>query len=252
MGMSLGEFRAKYEPWRLNQKRSAHSSNGKRAKGSGKVGPTKRLLVYERDLGLCRYCGVELEVSGTPGPRTFTIDHVEPWSRGGSKDVDNLVSACGSCNQHKGDRTLEEAKMVLLPIGTAKEKPKPRVYKSARRAHQRDHWNTSGRPKLPWTKDEAIELAGALSERDGMAMEPFPCPGPGCDAWHLRILPGWGKLAYKRAHDYADAYLELDPSGTGRVVGNLRSENLGRSSDRRNALRKRFRAAIKKAERKSA
>lgn len=250
LGLTVAEFRAKYAPWRLNPKRSANSSNGKRAKGSGKVGPAKRLIVYERDEGLCRYCGVELEVSGTPGPRSFTLDHVEPWSRGGSKDVDNLVAACGSCNQHKGDRTLTEAGMTLLPIGTTKEPPKPRVYKSARPAHQRDHWTSSGRPKLPWARDEAIELAANLSERDGMAMEPFPCPE--CDAWHLRILPGWGKLAYRRAHDYADAYLELDPTGNGRVVGNLRAENLGRSTERRLALRKRCRAALKKAERKSA
>lgn len=48
LGMTVGEFRAKYAPWRLNPQRAAKSTNGKRAKGSAKVGPTKRLAVYER------------------------------------------------------------------------------------------------------------------------------------------------------------------------------------------------------------
>lgn len=251
LGMTVNEFQAKYAPWRLNQARSAKSTNGKRAKGNGKIKAGKRQQVYDRDMGLCRYCGVELKVTpGEPTPRSFTVDHVQPWSRGGSKELDNLVAACTSCNLRKADRTLEEAGMVLLPIGTMKEPPKPREYKNARPAHQRGHWNSRGNPKLPWSREDAIELAASLTERDRMAMEPFPCDE--CEWWHLRILPGWGKLAYRRAHDFADAYLELDPIGNGRVVGNLRSENLGISSERRAAIRKRCRSALKKAERKSA
>jgi 5-methylcytosine-specific restriction endonuclease McrA len=48
----------------------------------------------------CVYCGAE----GVP----LNIDHVVPRSRGGSDRVTNLVLACISCNQAKGDRDVRE------------------------------------------------------------------------------------------------------------------------------------------------
>lgn len=48
----------------------------------------------------CAYCGSE------NGP--FEVDHIHPWSRGGSNDRENLTLACRSCNRSKRDMTLEE------------------------------------------------------------------------------------------------------------------------------------------------
>lgn len=62
----------------------------------------------ERDGETCRYCGSK------DGP--FHIDHVMPWSRGGSNDAGNLVVACSTCNIEKSDRTPEEMGWHTLPI----------------------------------------------------------------------------------------------------------------------------------------
>ena len=51
-----------------------------------------------RDCGRrCVYCAAHLS------PETATLDHVLPVSRGGSHAPGNLVIACHSCNQLKGD-----------------------------------------------------------------------------------------------------------------------------------------------------
>ncbi|MHA0335809.1 HNH endonuclease [Sphingomonas aquatilis] len=49
--------------------------------------------------GRCAYCG---------GPGPFHIDHIIPWSRGGTTTRDNLACACVRCNLSKGARTPEE------------------------------------------------------------------------------------------------------------------------------------------------
>lgn len=64
----------------------------------------KNLLV--RDNHQCQYCKTK------NGP--LTLDHVLPKNRGGSDVWDNLVTACQPCNHRKGNRTPEEAKMVLI------------------------------------------------------------------------------------------------------------------------------------------
>ncbi len=58
--------------------------------------------VFERDSYTCKYCG---KVGGT-----LEVDHVIPFSKGGSDELDNLVCACKKCNRQKKDKTLEEFK----------------------------------------------------------------------------------------------------------------------------------------------
>jgi len=65
-----------------------------------------RKNILRRDNYVCQYCGKKT--------KTLTIDHVIPKSRGGSARWDNLVAACVKCNNKKGSRTPEEAKMPLL------------------------------------------------------------------------------------------------------------------------------------------
>jgi 5-methylcytosine-specific restriction endonuclease McrA len=64
-----------------------------------------RKNILRRDSYKCAYCGR----SDLP----LTIDHVIPKSRGGNDSWENLVCACTTCNNKKGDRTLEEANMIL-------------------------------------------------------------------------------------------------------------------------------------------
>lgn len=63
-----------------------------------------RAQILDRDRRTCAYCG----------SRASTVDHVMPQSRGGRNTWDNLVAACGPCNNRKADRTPQEAGMPLL------------------------------------------------------------------------------------------------------------------------------------------
>ncbi len=64
-----------------------------------------RKNILRRDNHQCSYCGT--------GKPPLTIDHVVPKSRGGKDMWENLVAACVRCNNKKGDRTPDEASMLL-------------------------------------------------------------------------------------------------------------------------------------------
>lgn len=56
----------------------------------------KRLAIYIRDGLACAYCGATIEQT------KLTLDHLIPYSEGGSNDQTNLVTCCNSCNSRKG------------------------------------------------------------------------------------------------------------------------------------------------------
>ena len=64
-----------------------------------------RKNILSRDEHVCQYCGGNRD--------TLTIDHILPKGRGGQDLWENLVTACKPCNQKKGNRTPEEANMLL-------------------------------------------------------------------------------------------------------------------------------------------
>jgi 5-methylcytosine-specific restriction endonuclease McrA len=63
-----------------------------------------RLNLFRRDGGECQYCGSR---------RHLTVDHVIPRSKGGKTSWTNLVTACNRCNVNKGDKTPEQAGLIL-------------------------------------------------------------------------------------------------------------------------------------------
>lgn len=69
---------------------------------------TRRMRVYRRDGGRCRFCGVVLQ------RHDFTLDHLLPRSKGGPDWDINLVAACSPCNNQKGDRSLDEVGLELM------------------------------------------------------------------------------------------------------------------------------------------
>ncbi len=70
--------------------------------------PFSRANIYARDQYTCQYCGETLQMSD------LTFDHVMPVAQGGSKDWENIVTCCISCNRRKGGRTPAEADMHLI------------------------------------------------------------------------------------------------------------------------------------------
>lgn len=60
--------------------------------------PLTRKNIMLRDHHRCQYCGASKEL---------TLDHVTPVCRGGINSWQNLVTACMSCNQRKGDKSLQ-------------------------------------------------------------------------------------------------------------------------------------------------
>ena len=76
-------------------------SLNKRAKEYGAPGvlkPEDLSRQFHAQGGKCAYCMVDLNITG------FHADHVIPLSKGGHNTKDNIVLACPTCNQKKGDR----------------------------------------------------------------------------------------------------------------------------------------------------
>jgi len=68
-------------------------------------------FLFARDDYACQYCGRHRRE--LRGRQFLTRDHVFPASRGGRNTWENVVTACSPCNNRKGDRTPEEARMPL-------------------------------------------------------------------------------------------------------------------------------------------
>jgi 5-methylcytosine-specific restriction enzyme A len=76
--------------------KKSHGQNRSRS-----ISLSARLDVLTRDGYKCVYCGrssqqIDLE-----------IDHIIPYSKGGSNQIDNLQSLCFDCNRGKGARIIE-------------------------------------------------------------------------------------------------------------------------------------------------
>ncbi len=77
-------------------------------RGRKRVVKFSRDTVYVRDGRRCQYCGRIV-------PRhEATYDHVVPRAQGGTTRWENVVIACVPCNQKKGGRTPQQARMKLL------------------------------------------------------------------------------------------------------------------------------------------
>ena len=64
--------------------------------------------LFARDRNVCAYCGEHFHADD------LTREHILPVSRGGDDSWMNCITACRSCNGHKGNRTPHEAHMELM------------------------------------------------------------------------------------------------------------------------------------------
>ena len=61
-----------------------------------------RFEIFKRDGFKCAYCGK------APPDVTLEVDHINPSSKGGKNDTNNLITACFDCNRGKSNIVLEK------------------------------------------------------------------------------------------------------------------------------------------------
>ena len=71
--------------------------------GSHWIRQERRLALYLRDGLACCYCNSSIEDGAT-----LSLDHVIPYSKGGTNLASNLVTSCTKCNCSRGDRSIED------------------------------------------------------------------------------------------------------------------------------------------------
>jgi hypothetical protein len=59
-----------------------------------------RGIVFNRDNFTCSYCGRR--------GGFLELDHIYPFCKGGSDDLDNLTTSCRKCNRQKKDKSLDD------------------------------------------------------------------------------------------------------------------------------------------------
>ncbi len=75
-------------------------------------------FLYDRQKGKCNGCKVKFPM------RNMTVDHIKPFSKGGSDKPSNLQLLCGACNSTKGNGTQAQFQKRLKQQGVAKSTSK--------------------------------------------------------------------------------------------------------------------------------
>ena len=71
-----------------------------------------RFAIFNRDGFTCKYCGRQSDSV------TMHVDHILPVSKGGTNDMENLLTACSDCNLGKADKSIT----TPLPVDYLKRK----------------------------------------------------------------------------------------------------------------------------------
>lgn len=80
------------------------------------ISPWVRQLVFRRDNWQCQICGsspVAADAHRRSG--ALHLDHIRPWSAGGSDRTDNLRTLCHRCNTRRGN-SVDKNDRPALPI----------------------------------------------------------------------------------------------------------------------------------------
>lgn len=78
-----------------------------------------RVEIFERDCWVCRICGHPVDREANfPEPRSASLDHIVPVSRGGKHERANAQTACLYCNVRKGT-SLEVEQWRTEPSASA-------------------------------------------------------------------------------------------------------------------------------------
>jgi 5-methylcytosine-specific restriction endonuclease McrA len=64
--------------------------------------PLSNRAVFSRDRYTCAYCMKQLSNA------TATVDHIQPRSKGGQHEWENVITSCKPCNSKKGNKLLKD------------------------------------------------------------------------------------------------------------------------------------------------
>lgn len=80
-------------------------------------------LAQARGQTQCPYCSITLNYENKRTPNGAWVDHVTPYSKGGTNEQSNLVVCCRTCNISKGNRQAPKVKTVLAakPLKTSRK-----------------------------------------------------------------------------------------------------------------------------------
>lgn len=146
------------------------------------IPPHVRAAVWFRDRGKCEICGER-----TPSGQPWHLDHITPWSAGGSDDTTNLRVLCERHNMDRGNRV------------DPTERPRRAATWWCINCYSNDDW--------PWTYDNGYPTC-RVHGVDITHPVVWRCPvicgykaawtrGEGIPTWH-RIAPltSWPTVAY--------------------------------------------------------
>ena len=87
-------------------------------------------LLHRRQRGRCRGCGEAVPA------RIMTVDHIHPFSQGGTDELKNLQLLCGSCNSTKLDGTPDDLfhRLRAKGVTTARKPRQPAARQRTRKA----------------------------------------------------------------------------------------------------------------------
>lgn len=92
--------KSKSKTYKTNKHRKKKSQSSNKKKRSRYISSTVRYAVLHRDNFRCVACGI------TSKNAELQLDHIIPFSKGGSNQIDNLQTLCVDCNRGKSDRIL--------------------------------------------------------------------------------------------------------------------------------------------------
>src|SRR5260370_15542900 len=115
-----------------------------------------RRQVAQRARGCCEYCRSQDRFAMQP----FSAEHIEPRSRGGRTQLQNLAWACQGCNNHKYNRSSARDPVTgdLVPL----------FHPRRQRSSEHFAWNEDGTLVLGLSAERRATVEALRLNRSGL------------------------------------------------------------------------------------